>query len=104
MTGRAELTTLLDVSTRFPSRLCIFLLLRPLPCFAGPERVVYDLDGVVHHRGRHITSGHYVTFIRNGNTKKWLLFDDSNEASVVEGDVALNKNALVLMYTRRPPP
>ncbi|CAN0246116.1 unnamed protein product, partial [Scytosiphon promiscuus] len=66
-----------------------------------PERVLYDLDGVVHHKSEKVSSGHYMTFIRRHN-RTWRLFDDNN-VSEADETRALNKDALIFMYTRRPP-
>ncbi len=38
-------------------------------------KFVYDLDGVIVHRGS-LNRGHYYSYCKNSNTSKWYLFDD----------------------------
>lgn len=39
------------------------------------EKFVYDLYGVIVHRGS-LNRGHYYSYCKNPNNKKWYLFDD----------------------------
>ncbi|CAN0297172.1 unnamed protein product, partial [Hapterophycus canaliculatus] len=72
-----------------------------LLCFAALGQVLYDLDGVIQHEGKSITSGHFSTFVRM-DTTKWRHFNDA-KVSEVDGAKAVNEDAVLLMYTRRPP-
>ncbi|CAN0312592.1 unnamed protein product [Scytosiphon promiscuus] len=69
--------------------------------FAAPETVLYDLDGVIHHRGERTDSGHFQTFVRTGK-EEWLIYDDNKVNKIGVGTV-VNEKALMLAYTRRPP-
>lgn len=43
---------------------------------ANPEaKFVYDLYGVIVHRGN-LNRGHYYSYCKNKQTNKWYLFDD----------------------------
>ncbi|CAN0334027.1 unnamed protein product, partial [Scytosiphon promiscuus] len=67
-----------------------------------PEgQVLYDLDGVIHHGGKRTDCGHFQTFVRTGK-EEWLIYDDNKVNKIGVGKV-LNNNALMLVYTRRPP-
>jgi ubiquitin C-terminal hydrolase len=39
------------------------------------EKFVYDLYGVIVHRGN-LNRGHYTAYCKHYGTKKWHLFDD----------------------------
>lgn len=60
--------------------------------------LIYDLKGVVLHRGS-LNTGHYTSFCRNANNNKWYLFDDELVREVEEESL-VDANAYILLYER----
>ena len=42
----------------------------------------YEIFGVVTHKGRDADSGHYIGWVRQGDSNKWLVFDDETVSEV----------------------
>lgn len=66
-----------------------------------PDRVLYNVVGVVEHRGRGIDRGHYVAFTRNALSDQWLRFDDDKVAAVTDTEVLAAQAYLVFCVRRR---
>ena len=69
--------------------------------FVGPmvnkRSCSYRLRSVCNHYGHQTTSGHYTAFCRDGNSDKWLNFDDETVSIVNVNDI-VTENAYILMY------
>jgi ubiquitin carboxyl-terminal hydrolase 8 len=67
------------------------------------KNVIYDLYGVIMHRGN-MHCGHYVAFTKNPINNEWYFFDDSNVLHItkdkIEGAIQ-NSEAYVLFYKKR---
>ncbi|KAK6340885.1 Ubiquitin carboxyl-terminal hydrolase 3 [Orbilia brochopaga] len=59
---------------------------------------LYDLYGVVVHKGDRSTTGHYIAFAKEGG--QWLRFDDLKVHVVTEAEVA-RQDAYILMYEKQ---
>lgn len=62
------------------------------------QDLLYDLKGVVLHRGS-LNSGHYTCYCRNAHNNKWYHFDDEYVREVEEESV-VDTNAYILLYER----
>ena len=60
---------------------------------------VYDLFAVSQHMGA-MGGGHYTAAVKNLQSKKWLVMDDSI-ATPVQPKSIVNSSAYVLFYSRR---
>ena len=60
----------------------------------------YRLVGVINHRGT-LFGGHYFGFFQNAANKKWYKFDDSTVTELGNIKDNLNKDAYILLYTRK---
>jgi hypothetical protein len=61
---------------------------------------VYNLVGVINHKGSLQEYGHYYAFVKNPIKKKWYKIDDSNITSLKTSEI-VNQNAYVLFYERK---
>ncbi|KAK6361828.1 Ubiquitin carboxyl-terminal hydrolase 2 [Orbilia blumenaviensis] len=64
----------------------------------GGEVGLYDLYGVVVHKGERSTTGHYISYARE--EAGWLRFDDLKVQTVSEEEVA-RQEAYILMYEKK---
>ena len=64
---------------------------------------IYDLYGVVIHKGSSTNSGHYFSYCKSVNNKGWYECNDSFVGPMSE-NAALNKEAYLLFYQKRSPP
>ena len=64
------------------------------------SKFVYDLYGVIVHRGS-LNRGHYYSYCKNPHTNKWYLFDD--ELVREEDDLGriVDENAYILFYKQK---
>jgi len=60
----------------------------------------YDLFGVVAHHGRTIAAGHYVAHVKSKVNESWYEMNDGARRRKL-GHVKANKNATVLLYSKR---
>ncbi|KAF3918938.1 hypothetical protein ABW20_dc0106768 [Dactylellina cionopaga] len=65
---------------------------------AGAHPTLYDLYGVVVHKGDRSTTGHYISYAKDNG--KWLRFDDLKVHVVTEEEVA-RQEAYILMYEKK---
>lgn len=61
------------------------------------KEISYFTKAVISHRGSTINSGHYVTFIKNLNSKKWTLHNDEDVSIVSNFPNEINKNAYLVL-------
>ncbi|BGP13819.1 hypothetical protein JCM10213_006348 [Rhodosporidiobolus nylandii] len=81
-----------------------------LPQAAGAGGVVYDLKGVLMHKGTSAHSGHYVAQVYDETESKWFLFDDESVSPIADlnaptvhdedGDPVVSKKKLGTGFTR----
>ena len=99
-----------NVFTEFPQYLFIQLLRSGFSknmtlVEMGPEvyiaDVLYQLVGIVDHRGSTIQSGHYVAFVKNQNGQ--LVLCDDNKISPVTLEKAVSKNNYVILLKKSEP-
>ena len=64
-----------------------------------PGRAIYDLFGIVYHRGS-MEGGHYTAVATADASKAWTLFDDSRVAPMPSGDID-QRAAYLLFYQKR---
>lgn len=71
------------------------------PCLRQnqPGRAIYDLFGIVYHRGS-MEGGHYTAVATADASKAWTLFDDSRVAPMPSGDID-QRAAYLLFYQKR---
>ena len=62
------------------------------------ESPVYQLKGVVHHRGRSVQSGHYTAEYRHPETGQWYLAND-HEVSRIENPTNDSPTAYIFLYS-----
>ena len=62
---------------------------------------IYDLAGVILHKGAGLASGHYVAFVKQPVSGKWYYCSDENTQVVAETDVLAAGAASVLVYTHK---
>jgi len=48
---------------------------------------MYELTAVLSHKGRSADGGHYVAWIKEKKTKKWMKFDDDIVSVVSEDEI-----------------
>lgn len=51
------------------------------------ETGLYELIGIVTHKGRSADSGHYMAYVRQSNSNGWWLFDDDKVSETTTEDV-----------------
>ena len=79
----------------------------PSPPTNGPNAGIYELFGVISHKGRYADHGHYVAWVKSGD--HWYICDDENVGLVPESEVKrLSGNgeghiAYLLFYRARDP-
>ena len=61
------------------------------------QNVIYDLYGVVIHKGSSTNSGHYFSYCKAASNKGWYECNDSYISPMSENAV-LNKEAYLLFY------
>ena len=61
---------------------------------------IYNLIGVINHKGSLQEYGHYYAFVKNPIKKKWYKIDDSNVTTLKTSEI-VNQNAYVLFYERK---
>ena len=61
---------------------------------------VYNLIGVINHKGSLQEFGHYYAFVKNPIKKKWYKIDDSVVSEIKTNEI-VNQNAYVLFYERK---
>ena len=59
------------------------------PILQKPTETIYDLQGIVMHSGD-AAGGHYYSYIKDKNNKKWYLFNDSCVSPIDEENVMCN--------------
>ena len=66
----------------------------------GDGAAIFDLYGVLVHRGSSAHCGHYYSFVKHKD--KWIKLDDST-CNPVSASEVLNQHAYILFYARRVP-
>lgn len=51
------------------------------------ETGLYELFGIVTHKGRSADSGHYMAYVRQSNSNSWWLFDDDKVSETTSEEV-----------------
>jgi hypothetical protein len=62
---------------------------------------IYDLGGVVVHKGSGANSGHYVAFVKHPSYGRWYYCSDANTQPVAEEEVMSAGAASLLLYIRK---
>ena len=62
-------------------------------------KYIYDLYAVCNHIGRSPDSGHYTSYIKNGD--KWINFNDDRLSIIKDKEKLVTENAYCLFYKRR---
>ena len=62
---------------------------------------IYDLGGVVVHRGSGSNRGHYVAFVKHPNYGRWYYCSDASTQPVAEEEVMSAGAASLLLYIRK---
>ena len=71
-----------------------------MPKIKKVQDEVYDLYGVVIHKGSSTNSGHYFSYCKSVGNNSWFECNDSHIGGMSE-DSALNKEAYLLFYQKR---
>jgi ubiquitin C-terminal hydrolase len=61
---------------------------------------VYDLVAISNHTGT-LVSGHYTTYARNNQNKKWYSFNDEITREITNEKDIVTRNAYILIYVKR---
>ena len=61
---------------------------------------IYDLYGVVIHKGMSTNCGHYYAYCKSASNKNWYECNDSHVSPMSDNSV-LNKEAYLLFYQKR---
>ena len=65
------------------------------------SEAVYDLTGVVRHKGAKLTRGHYVAYVKHPTTSRWYHCSDKDTHFIPESEVLATSSASLLFYTRK---
>ncbi|CAF3637196.1 unnamed protein product [Rotaria socialis] len=62
--------------------------------------IYYDLVAVSNHTGS-LISGHYTTYARNVENRRWYSFNDESVREIVDENDIVTKNAYILVYVQQ---